>query len=83
MALFTGARIDEICQLHLDDIRKEGGVWVFDINQKEEKKLKNPGSARLVPIHPFLLNDLKILDYVETLRRRGEKRFLIKQKNII
>jgi integrase len=74
LGLFTGARIDEICQLHLEDIREESGVWVFDINAKGEKKLKNPGSARLVPIHPFLLNDLKLLRYVESLRRRGETR---------
>jgi integrase len=74
LGLFTGARIDEICQLHLDDIRQDDGVWVFDINQKEEKKLKNPGSERLVPIHPFLLDDLKIISYVESQRRKGEGR---------
>jgi integrase len=74
LGLYTGARIDEICQLHLDDIREESGVWVFDINSKQEKKLKNPGSERLVPIHPFLLNDLKFLNYVDSLRRIGEER---------
>jgi integrase len=72
--LFTGARIEEICQLHLDDIRQEDGVWVLDINAKDEKHLKNPGSARLIPIHPFLMDDLRIIQYAESLQEKGEKR---------
>ena len=52
---YTGMRLDEICQLHLDDIRETDGVWIFDVNDKDGKKLKNPFSARLVPIHKKLI----------------------------
>jgi len=74
IALFTGMRLDEICQLHLDDIRKEDGVYVFDVNDDGERKLKNLSSKRIVPIHDFLVDDLKIIQYVETLRKSGEIR---------
>ena len=73
LGLHTGARLEELCQLHLDDIRQEGGVWVFDINAKDEKRLKTLSSERLVPIHPRLV-EIGLLDHVEMLRGRGEKR---------
>jgi integrase len=67
IGLFTGCRLEEICQLHLDDIREERGVLIFDINDKEEKRIKTPSAKRIVPIHPFLINDLKFLDHVKHL----------------
>jgi integrase len=73
LGLLTGARLEELCQLHLDDIRQEGGVWVFDINAKDEKRLKTLSSERLAPVHPRLV-ELGLLDHVEMLRGRGEKR---------
>ena len=33
LALFTGMRQNEIAQLYLDDIRKTGRVWYFDLNK--------------------------------------------------
>ena len=73
IALYSGCRLEEICQLHLADIRQEGGVWVFDINNKEEKKVKTRASARLIPIHPHLIQ-LGLLEHVETLKTKGETR---------
>ena len=67
IALYTGCRIEEICQLHLDDIRKEDGLWVLDINDDDEKKLKNLSSQRLVPLHLVLVDELKLPDYPATL----------------
>jgi len=74
LAYFTGCRLEELAQLHLEDIRDVEGVWVIDVNDKEEKKVKTPSSVRLVPIHSFLLNELAFLQYVESLRRKGETR---------
>lgn len=74
IALFTGMRLDEICQLHLKDIRFVDEVYVFDVNDDGEKKLKNLSSKRVVPIHDFLLNDLMIVKYAEMLKQRGESR---------
>ncbi|WP_167496448.1 site-specific integrase [Desulfopila sp. IMCC35006] len=73
IALYTGCRLEEICQLHLEDIRQEDGVWVFDINDKNEKRLKNMSSERLVPIHPQLM-DLGLIDYAKFLQGKGEAR---------
>lgn len=69
IGLYSGARLEEICQLHLNDIRQEDMVWVFDINAKGDKKTKTASSVRLIPIHSQLIA-LGLLDYVETLRRR-------------
>ena len=46
---------------------------MFDINAKDEKRLKTLSSERLVPIHPRLV-EIGLLDHVEMLRGRGEKR---------
>ena len=51
LGLFTGARLEELCQLHFDDIHQVDGAWCIDINAKGEKKLKTLSSERLVPIH--------------------------------
>jgi len=55
IALYTGARLEEVAQLHLADIRQEQGVWVLDINEQGDKSVKNAQSVRLVPIHDDLL----------------------------
>lgn len=55
LGFFTGARIGELCQLYLDDVRSEEGVWFIDINEaSSDKSLKNVWSARRVPLHPKL-----------------------------
>ena len=74
LGLFTGCRLEELSQLHLADIRQEEDVWVIDINNEGEKSLKTKASLRKVPIHPFLLNDLRLVDYVNSLRAKGEVR---------
>jgi len=52
LGYYTGARLNELCQLHLSDIRKEGHVWYLDINNDtDDKRLKTPSSKRKVPIH--------------------------------
>jgi len=75
IALFHGMRQKEIAQLYLSDIRKEDGIPVFSVVQDEEdKRVKNATSRRVVPIHPFILNDLKLMNYVEKLKSMGEER---------
>jgi integrase len=84
LGLFTGARIEELCQLHLDDIVEKDGVWVLDINDRDEKKLKNKQSRRLIPLHPFLTDDLRIIQYAESLKAKGRDRFfheLVRQRD--
>jgi integrase len=75
IALFQGMRQNEIAQLHLDDIKKAGdGTWVFDVNNLGDKRTKTTPSQRLVPIHPFLLNDLGILKLKRKLLNEGYDR---------
>lgn len=74
IALLTGARMNEICQLHLTDIRQEQDVWVLDINTEgEDKKVKTKAGKRLVPIHPKLI-ELGLLDYKNLISKREETR---------
>jgi integrase len=76
IALFQGMRQNEIAQLYLSDIREsEDGIWIFDLNEDaEDKSIKTKSSRRLVPIHPFILNELNLLKYCEILKSKGEQR---------
>jgi integrase len=56
--------LEEFAQLLRSDIRDEDGIWHFDINDEDEKQIKNAQSARRVPLHPKILA-LGFLDYVE------------------
>lgn len=77
IALYSGARANEICQLSASDVKSEkvGGnqVYYFDINDDDYKTLKNESSKRVVPIHPELIK-LDFLDYVEKIKKRRSKR---------
>lgn len=74
IGLYTGARLNEICQLQVADIRvdNETGKWVFDINEDKEsdsnKSLKKPFHARLVPVHKKLI-ELGLIDYLDSQKR--------------
>jgi len=66
LALFYGARREELCQLHPDDIYEEAYIdesgadrrtWVLRITDSGQgQKVKNTGSVRRVPIHEALVN---------------------------
>lgn len=53
----TGMRLDEAALLTWEDVKDEAGIPYFDLTGKD-KKLKNIGSARKVPIVPELLRVL-------------------------
>jgi integrase len=59
LGMYTGARLNELCQLHTNDVYQQDGVWVIDINDNDtartHKHLKNESSERLVPVHPELI----------------------------
>ena len=73
LALYTGAREGEICQLMLEDITYDEATssWVLDFNAKYGT-LKNKYSARLVPVHKDLVK-LGFIDYVKELKNKKEK----------
>lgn len=73
IGLYSGARLNEICQMCIGDIVEIDGVYCFDINDRNKeqthKSLKNKPSRRRIPIHPALI-DLGLLRFVE--KRKSE-----------
>lgn len=55
LGLYSGARLSELCQLQLGDIREELGVWVISISSSGARQLKTVDSERLVPLHKVIL----------------------------
>jgi integrase len=68
--LHTGARVREIAQLEVNDVRKENGVWFFDIHPSAETSVKTKSSIRLVPIHSYLIK-AGFIKYCEEIRKEG------------
>lgn len=89
LALFTGARLNEIACLDLADFVTEKGVQCIAIrhnprakpltiehkaNPHSAKRTKNVESRRLVPLHPDLF-EIGIENYIDDLRKLGATRF--------
>ena len=73
IGLFTGMRLEEICQLHCADIYQVDDLWVIDCNSNDGKKLKNLNANRVIPIHDELVK-LGLLDYHQQTNAQGYKR---------
>lgn len=73
IAVFTGTRISEICQLRPEDVSKVDGVWCFRFNTKGGKRLKTKASTRDLPIHDELIK-VGVLELAEA--RKGQKDLL-------
>lgn len=74
ISLHTGARLGEIIQLYVEDVKEEHGVLFFDINDNgDDKRLKTPYSLRSVPVHQSLL-DMGLMSLVEKRQKQKDKR---------
>lgn len=87
LGLYTGARINELSQLYLTDVRQTpGGAWFLDFNLEganklaadddgvaDDKSLKTANSERSVPLHSALL-ELGFIEYCRALRDAGQDR---------
>jgi len=70
----TGARLEELCQLRVDDFIEQQGLQCIRIDDSREgQKLKNASSRRILPVHPALI-ELGLLQHVETVRATGADR---------
>ncbi|KAF0218562.1 MAG: Integrase family [Geobacteraceae bacterium] len=71
IGLYSGMRVNEICQLHIEDIAedKETGIWFFNVEALEgdAKSLKTVTSRRRVPVHPILI-ELGFLRYYQKIK---------------
>ncbi len=73
IALFSGMRINEVCQLYCDDIISVDNEFFFDINANTpDKSIKTKSSKRLVPIHSSLI-ELGFLEFVDMQRKMKHK----------
>ncbi|MEE1903511.1 site-specific integrase [Pseudomonas inefficax] len=71
---YTGARLEELCQLRVDDFIEQQGFYCFRIDDSSESQnLKNSGSRRVLPIHPTLI-ELGLLQHVESVKASGVDR---------
>lgn len=68
LALFTGARKNEILQLKPSDIfTNDSGIACISINKKDGKSVKSSAGVRIVPLHSTLIenNFLKYVSYAK------------------
>ena len=71
LAVFTGARREELAQLATDRVRVEAGVPYLALDPLDDSgRLKTDESRRAVPLHRELIR-LGFLEFVEDCRRAG------------
>lgn len=73
LGLYTGARLEELCQLHLDDIQLDNRVPHICIDDRFSGQfIKSESSRRQIPIHYELL-ELGFCEFVGQKKLTGEK----------
>jgi integrase len=74
IGLYTGARMNEICQLYCDDLKQiEGSLFFHFTEVHADQKLKTANSRRLVPVHSKLI-ELGFAAYLDDIRKSGHER---------
>lgn len=74
LGYYTGARLEELSSLYLDDIYQEEGIWILDINKNtEDKHIKNDSSIRKIPLHDSLIA-MGFISFVDKQRAKGHER---------
>lgn len=75
LGMFTGSRLNEICQLDIADVQKDDDTWFVNITDEgdDNKSVKSKASRRKVPLHSKLIR-LGFLDFVDS-RRNGTRLF--------
>ncbi len=73
LALWTGARLNELCQLRIDDVDQDKGIPFLHLREGDETQRMKGNKSRIVPIHPELVR-LGFPVYVEAQRMSGHDR---------
>jgi integrase len=80
IGLFAGMRMNEICQLHTEDIREINGVWCIDVNKNSpDKRLKSKAARRIVPLHPVVIK-AGLIEYKKIMEEQGNERMWMELK---
>ena len=75
IGLFSGMRLNEICQLHIEDVVEIEGVWCFSVKPDDDgnKQVKTAASIRIVPVHNKLI-ELGFIDYFKRCKELKQPR---------
>ena len=75
LLLYSGGRLNEFCQLLVEDIVEVDDIWCIKIwdSEADRQRLKNQESRRLIPIHSKILA-AGFLDYVVSMRKQKSRR---------
>jgi integrase len=75
ISLYTGMRLNEICQLNVNDVAVRDKTRVILVREDDEdiKRVKTDAGERYVPVHPELIK-IGFLRYADEMRKRDEKR---------
>lgn len=79
LAIYTGARLEELAALAPGDIHHHQGQWYIRLHDDDGRQLKNENSKRLIPIHSQLIT-LGFLSLVND-RRNHARLFDLKPYN--
>jgi len=83
LSAYSGARLNEICQLDVIDIQELDGIWTMNLNTNSaDKSIKTEAGNRLVPIHSKLL-ELGFLDYVEVIGSKNHQKLFPSLKKML
>lgn len=75
ISLYTGMRLNEICQLEVNDIQVKEGIPIILVSEGDDnnKQLKTEASRRVIPVHPALVT-AGLLQHVEQMNRNAASR---------
>ncbi|SFU53257.1 Site-specific recombinase XerD [Methylobacterium sp. 174MFSha1.1] len=75
LSLFTGARMNELAQLLVGDVRQDRGRWIIHVTREggDGKTTKTKGSQRVIPVHAELAH-LGFLSYHAKRIAAGDRR---------
>ena len=65
IGMYSGMRLNEICSLRVENIRRIEGILCFEVTEGKTKS-----AARIIPIHSL------IIDLVEALLQKPHRGFL-------
>nr|DAV36916.1 MAG TPA: Integrase [Caudoviricetes sp.] len=71
IGMYSGMRLNEICSLRVENIRRIEGILCFEVTEGKTKS-----SARIIPIHSL------IIDLVEALLQKPHRGFLFYRASI-
>ena len=92
LALYTGCRLEEMCQLYTEDVKEIEGIWclhikgltsaAMDNDEDDDQMLKTGSASRVVPLHPFIVDELKFPAYVKRLKNKRDRRVFPELKKV-